>query len=160
MEITKTVAVDGKEYKVANGTYYHIDTDDNVIKRLEHARLNDVRVRVFYGKDGLSWLDEYDTMGTIGRSTGTIKIPLLIHSTRSYGGGAILTDCIIKITVDKRTVYQDGNYKEHVFTVVDSGIAEYPYAVTVDGNSHHARFETKEKAERWIEFMKGERNKA
>ena len=160
MEITKTVAVDGKEYKVANGTYYHVDTNDNVISVLEHARLNKVRVRVFYGKDGLSWLDEYDIIGTISRSTGSIKAPLLIKSSNSFGGGVVLTDCIIKITIDKDVVYRVPEYTEHVFNVVDSDIPAYPYAVTVDGKEHYARFTTKEKADNWIKFMKGERNKA
>lgn len=159
MEITKTVAVDGKEYKVANGTYYHVDTNDNVISVLEHARLNDVRVRVFYGKDGLSWLDEYDIIGTISRSTGSIKIPLLIKSRNSYGGGAILTDCIIKITIDKDVVYKVPEYTEHVFSVIDRNVWRLPFTVTVDGDSY-ASFETKEKADNWIKFMKGERNKA
>ena len=162
MEITKTVAVDGKEYKVANGTYYTSKTDDRVIEVLEMAKALNYRVRVFYGdtETGKEWLDEYDTMGTISRSTGSIKIPLMIKNSRSYGGAGILTDCIVKITINKRLVYTHPNSKEPGFNIVASGIAEYPYAVTVDGGSHHARFETKEKADNWIKFMKGERNKA
>jgi len=66
------------------------------------------RLRIFYGdtETGRCWMDENDTIGYIGRSTGEIKIPLLIKNTRSHGGGAILDHCIIKITSNGHTIYE------------------------------------------------------
>ena len=88
-----------KQYKVVNGTSYDSRTSDEVINLLEHYRSNKQRIRVFYGSEGRCWNEEHDTMGTVGRSTGTCKIPLLIKSSRSYGGGSILDDRIVRIDV-------------------------------------------------------------
>jgi len=94
---------------VVNGTTYHDETPSKVIDILEAARLNHVddqygrplrghlRLRLHYGdvKTGRPWGDS--ETGQIGRSTGTSKIPLLIKTRRSMGGGGILDHCIVKI---------------------------------------------------------------
>lgn len=94
------VEISGKKYKVSNGTFYHEDTDNQVIEVLERAREGCTRLLLDYGdtKTGKSWGEVNDIKGYVGRSTGSIKIPLLLYNTRSMGGGAILTDCILKIT--------------------------------------------------------------
>lgn len=116
--------IDYPEYKHAHGTNkykttesgtaYHIDTDDNIVEILEDLRADNTRVRFHWGdvKTGKDWGDTYDIKGTIGRSTGEIKIPLLIHNSRSMGGGAILDHCIVKITTTKgnRVIYQHPTY--------------------------------------------------
>ena len=107
------------KYKVVNGTSYHQNAPDAVIRVLENAMRTNKRIRVFYGdtETGRDWMEIYDTIGTIGRSCGQNKIPLLIKNSRSYGGCAILTDCIVKITIDKEIVYtvnQDGSRTKDV----------------------------------------------
>lgn len=105
--------MDTKQYKVVNGTSFHTETPDAVCNILARYCGNwNQRVRIFLGdtKTGKDWFESYDTIGYIGRSCGTVKIPLLIRNTRSMGGGAILDHCIVKITVDKKTVYQHPNY--------------------------------------------------
>lgn len=104
--------VNGKNYKVANNTWYNEDTSEEVIRILENARICKLRVRIFYGdnKTGEDWLEDCDVMGRIGRSGGTVKIPLLLKKSNSTGGEGILTSCIVKITIDKKTVYQHENY--------------------------------------------------
>jgi hypothetical protein len=89
-------------------------------------------------------------MGTIGRSTGTIKIPLLINNSRSFGGPGLLDDCIIKITVDKKTVYSHPLYHTGIFTV--SGTELYR-----DGELF-ARCNTEAKANNLKSFLLGTRN--
>lgn len=92
-----------KEYKVVNGTSYSVNTNDKVIEVLERCRSNKTRIVVDYG-DVLtkeSWNEVYDVSGYVGRSSGTYKIPLLIHNSRSLGGGSILTDCILSIKESK-----------------------------------------------------------
>ena len=88
-----------KKYKVINGTFYHEKTNDQVIEVLESARQNRTRIILDYGdvKTGKSWGEEYDITGYVGRSTGEIKIPLLVYNARSLGGGGILDHCIIGI---------------------------------------------------------------
>lgn len=118
--------IEGKQYKIKNGTYYHADTDDKVIQWLETSRERKQRIRIFYGKDGKAWNEEFDIIGHVGRSTGAIKIPLLIHNSRSMGGGAILDDRIVRIDTkgsnDKIvTVYLADNVKFDHFISTDIG---------------------------------------
>ena len=91
--------INGTSYKVVNETFYNIKTSDKVIEILEHIKKNEIRIVLDYGnvETGESWNEEFDVAGRIGRSTGSIKIPLLIHNKRSLGGGAILDSCIIGI---------------------------------------------------------------
>lgn len=83
-----------------NGTFYHEQTDEKVVQVLDrfmHDR--DTRLRFCFGDadSGKDWEEDLDIIGYIGRSTGDIKIPILLHSKRSSGGGAILDHCIVKI---------------------------------------------------------------
>jgi len=106
------------EYKNINGTSYHKDTNNEVVNVLESARLNNNRIILDYGDvtTGKSWNEENDIRGTIGRSNGTYKVPLLIKTTRSYGGGAILDNCILKITDAKsrRILYKHSLYHSDI----------------------------------------------
>lgn len=123
-------------YKIyASGTAYHIETPDRVCEILESARINRNRIQIYYGdvKTGKNWNQEYDTRGTIGRSTGTVKIPLLIKTSRSYGGGAILDHCIVKIRGKHGIIYKCENYKESSFEIVPSDLPEYSHNVIIDG---------------------------
>ena len=74
-------------------------TNSKVIEAIDNVINTGIRIRFWYGDDetGCSWVEENDTIGTIGRSTGDYKIPLLIKNKRSLGGGAILTHCIVKL---------------------------------------------------------------
>lgn len=154
------VTANGKEYKEANGTYYAAKTPEKVIQILEDARRNDTRIRVFYGdiETGRDWLEEYDTIGTIGRSAGTIKVPLLISKISSYGGGAILTDCIVRITIDKQNVYKHSNYYIGKLEIKEETNIEYKAAVYRDGENI-ANFKNSEKAAKYINFIEGGANR-
>ncbi|MBC8550283.1 MAG: hypothetical protein H8D23_11620 [Candidatus Brocadiales bacterium] len=92
------------KYKVLNNTSYHEETPHDLCLILEILRIDQTRIKLNYGdvKTGKSWEEVYDITGRIGRSTGTSKIPLLIHNVRSIGGGAILDHCIIEITESKK----------------------------------------------------------
>jgi len=108
--------VDGKDYKVVNETWYSEKTPDNIVTKLETHRLRGTRIRFHWGdkETGKDWGDTYDVEGRIGRSTGQIKIPLLINNSRSMGGGAILTDSIVKMRYANKKqggiIYQHPNY--------------------------------------------------
>ena len=89
------------KYKIVNGTSYGIDTPDDIINKLEYARINNRRVKLIY-KTGYEDFTGYTRDGLtvsmyIGRSNGNTKIPLHIPSTRSYSGPALSTYCIEKI---------------------------------------------------------------
>lgn len=102
-----------KDYKIVNGISFDPRTPDKVCQILaNHCGDRSQRVRIFLGdtETGKDWFECYDTIGYIGRSTGTIKIPLMVSTSRSLGGGAILDHCIVKITINKNVVYQHPKY--------------------------------------------------
>jgi hypothetical protein len=77
---------------------------------LEMARKERIRIVLDYGdvNTGESWGEEHDIYGYVGRSSGKIKIPILVYNRRSFGGGAILDHCIIgiKTSKDKKVLYK------------------------------------------------------
>ncbi len=83
--------IDETNYKVVNGTFYPLGTPDEVIRVLERARENRVRLAIAYRSESRP---EY---GRVGRSMGPVKIPLLSHNIRSHGGGGLLTNIIVEI---------------------------------------------------------------
>lgn len=104
-----------KAYKVHDNTYYHADTNADVLEVLESCRINRTRIILDYGdtQTGKSWGEVYDVCGYVGRSTGNKKIPILVFNRRSFGGGAILSHCIVRITTSKgkRVLYQHPTYQ-------------------------------------------------
>lgn len=157
--------MDNNKYKVVNGTAYHINTADSVIRILEYARQNRIRIRLWYGdaKTGRNWMEVYDTIGIIGRSTGTYKIPLLIKNSRSIGGSAILDNCIVKITIDKKTVYQHPKFYTSQMEIREASVElkqkGYFFSVFAgDVNIYNCK--TRQQAENEILFHMGKRNKA
>lgn len=144
---------------VHNGTTYNDATPFDVVKWLETSRERKQRIRLFYGnrKTGICWNDEFDTIGHVGRSTGTSKIPLLIKNSRSFGGGAILDHCIIRIdTKDSsnkiRTVYLQNNAHFDNFVSTDIGTV---YNVTKD--EIYARCKNADFGKRLADFVNGKR---
>ena len=97
-----TDSSNNRYFKLFNDSCYHVETNPKVIQLLEEARRNGERVRITLGdiKTGKYWNDKPET-GTIGRSTGSIKIPLLIKTKRSSGGCSILTHCIVKLEIQR-----------------------------------------------------------
>ena len=104
-----------KDYKVFNDTSFDSSTHQDVVNVLERCRQNRTRIKLDYGhvETGQSWGETSDVTGYVGRSGGSIKIPLLIYNKRSYGGGAILDHCIIQIKESRggRVLYQHPNYQ-------------------------------------------------
>lgn len=137
------------EYQTVEGTSYHKETSEEVIAVLNSAIVKRNRLRFWYGKDGQSWDEENDVCGYIGRSTGNNKIPLLIHSRRSYGGGALLDNCIVKIvdTKTKRTLYIHPQFKQGNFIVNGSSVLR--------NNETYANCKNELSAKRLADFMNG-----
>ena len=144
------------KYKVVNGTSYDSRTSDEVINLLERYRSNRQRIRIFYGSEGKCHNDEYDTIGTVGRSTGTCKIPLLIKNSRSYGGESILDNYIVRIDIKEKgkikTVYVDKNTEFDHFISTDIGSV---YNETKD--ELYAKCKNGDSGKRLAAFINGER---
>ena len=108
------VKIRDKEYWRIDGTYYHIETSPMICKLLEKIRKDGTRVRFHWGDTitGRDFGDSYDVEGRLGRSSGPVKVPILLHNRRSMGGSHILDHCIVKIveTKGKRVIYQHALY--------------------------------------------------
>ena len=125
-EIKRQTGTDGKEYKVCNGTFYSAEALDGAILALEYARVNKIRIRIFYAyktteekENGVKdsefdvlevWNDEFDCIGRLGRSNGNIKIPILLSSSSSCYGSPILDGrtVLVKTTEGKVLFSADG----------------------------------------------------
>lgn len=87
---------------VLNGTTYDTMTNENVANVMEQCRENKTRVHIHYGDTHTcEYWSDVET-GTIGRSMGPMKIPIIVHNARSMGGSGILTRCVLKITTTRK----------------------------------------------------------
>jgi hypothetical protein len=132
---------------------------------LEKLRRTGQRVRIFYGRDGVMWMEEHDVMGYIGRSTGPQPIYLLLSRDNSRGGHGILTSSIVRIydTGTKKEIFSDGT-PFPVLSVRYVGIENGMHTVYVINNTAHVasfsafnRPQAEEKAQRYIKFMTAQR---
>ena len=149
-----------KQYKTINGTSYDNCTPDEVVAILEKARQTRTRLHVSLGdsESGRDWLEENDVYGVIGRSTGSVKIPLLIDNRRSLGAPGLLDHCIVRVRTSHggRILWQHPGYhhgdleirqKAEPVTLRDGRVLKVD--VLRDGELH-ASFESIEKARRWV----------
>lgn len=106
---SRFVIVDVVRKKVGE-TSFHPDTPDDLIKVLLALHTSRERIVIVYGNvlTGERWDDLSPNRGTLGRSTGTDKILLLVRTKRSFGGEALLDHCILEIrsTSKGKLLYQ------------------------------------------------------
>ena len=124
------------------------------------------RIRIFYGDihTGRSWNEEYDVMGIIGRTTGNIKIPILLNRKDSSFGGALLLSSVIRIDdiEDKRTLWKLPNFHVEELNVCSNDSLELPWKVEKLNEETkkwqtQACFKTEIQAQKYKEFMEGKR---
>lgn len=148
--------VDVNDYEKIGETSFRKGTPKGVIGELERARTCNLRIRIWLGdtETGRSWLEESDVEGYVGRSMGPrLKVPLLLRSRRSDGGGEILTHCIVKMKIFGRgIVYQHPSFHVPKLEIKPSDMPEYAEMVTADGGVH-ARFPKHGQAARWVGKM-------
>ena len=96
--------------------------------------------------------------GFIGRSTGSIKVPLLIHNRRSVGGPSLLDHCIVRVreSAGGRVLYQHPQYHHgqfHIRQKAEPVTLPDGRTLNVDvlrDGEIHASFEDMDKARRWL----------
>lgn len=123
-------------YKVyPSGTAYHEETSSEVCQILEQYRGNQKRLKIYYGDHatGRDWNEEHGTAGYIGRSTGKIKVPLLLYNSKSKGGGSIPDHSIVKIKYGTRVLYQTKNYQTPKIEITPSELPEYKFNLYING---------------------------
>ena len=161
-------------YRIVNGVHYSSRGPAAVVAVLEDARTSGTGIRVSKGYTeqhlgrrlgdkpvGEDWLETFGVEGTIGTSTGRVRVPLLIHSARSTGGGVVDGGCIVRIkdTRTGRVLYQHTAYRLPALAVQPLTAAErrrtanqrsgLTHRVTADGRTV-ARFGSAAKADSFI----------
>ncbi len=87
-------------YRVSRaGTYFSTKTHQTLIYVLDNliSGRRDNRVLLLYGDNQTRSLWGDADRCYLGRSTGTVKSPLVVYTKRSCGGAALLDDCICGI---------------------------------------------------------------
>jgi hypothetical protein len=138
-------------------TYFDPGTPVEIARALESCRKARTKVRLVLGDPGTgeSWLDEHDVVGTIGRSTGVLKVPLLVEDGES-GGGAILTACVLCIIdwASGRVRARQAVYQPPALSIQPSNDAAQGWTV-LRGDQEVARFTDIGKAGAYLAFMRG-----
>jgi hypothetical protein len=141
-------------------TYFDPGTDPLVQRVLERYRESVKRVRVFFGdpETGRDWCEEWDVVGTIGRSGGTMKSPLLVPHGENIGP-AISTSKVLRVmdVGTNKEVYRHPMYKVPALEIEpldDPELPKYKWAGFRDGELI-ARFYSNYQAAEWKEFMIG-----
>lgn len=154
-------------------TTYHKDTPQALQRVLNKAREHITLVRLIYGETttGKPWLEENDVVGFIGRSTGTVQVPLIIEAlidnmgeiSKADGGPQLLDHCILRV-IDCHTgrdLYRHAKYQLPKLDMRESVAPEYrkvPWEVRlIEGAERvtQARFPTEERALEYIAFVQG-----
>jgi len=144
-----------KYARLPSGTCYHQETPGQVIRILEKLQKSGAEVRIYYGdtQTGQSWHDEFDVVGRIGRSTGSIKIPLLVPKG-DCGGPGLLDHCIIRIDSREGTLYQHKKFRVGEMTLFQGNDKQLPWEVFID-SVLHARFALNAEATKFMSFLQG-----
>lgn len=143
------------------GLFFHPRTSTTVQKALAIAFEGRQTVRLWYGDTvtGRAWAEEHDVLGKIGRSTGSVNVPLMVEAGES-GGPQLLDHCIVRIDIvargkgASRTAYAHPSFHTGDWEVIPSDQPEYAANVLNDGVLH-ARFKKPETAQRYVAFMQG-----
>ena len=138
-------------------TYFDPGTDSKAAKVLESCRTHGRKIRLILGdtSTGEPWLEEHDVIGRIGRSTGSLKVPLLIEAGEC-GGTAILCACLLAI-IDWGSgdfLYRHAAYREADLSIQPSGNADRPWNVLRRGEVV-ASFGDIGQAGAYLAFMRG-----
>ena len=167
-------------YVERNGMYFEVgiklkdsneiesfdNVGDSMMRILLNAYTYKFRIRLWYGdrNTGKSWNEEYDVTGTVGKSCGNLKIPLLMRTKRSNFGGALLLSSIIRIDdiEDKRTLWKLPNFHVEEMNVCSNDSLELPWKVEKLNEETkkwqtQACFKTEIQAQKYKEFMEGKR---
>lgn len=123
----KAASFDRKDYLVSDdGTYFPANTDPSLASTIEVFRGRH-KYRGSHNVGRLSFFIEGDRIkelrGYVGRSTGPVRIPLVIHNSRSLGGDPLPTDQIVAVADSRR--------KDRAFYYIKPGYRVAPFGTTV-----------------------------
>lgn len=157
-------------------TWFDLNTPVEVRRILERYRKGDRKIRLFYGdtQTGQDWMEENDVIGTIRRSCGIFKAPLLIEEGE-YSGPAILDHCIVRLmdVESGKELYRHPKYSQPEMEIRTTegvmahseppkplAVMGYTHGVWVRGKSgefeNHVNFKSYGKACQYVAFITGD----
>ena len=166
------------QHPATKATWFTPGTPDKVKQVLAAANksfnqygTNGTIVRIFLGDQvtGRDWCEENDVVGYVGRTSGTMKVPILLeplilHKSlcAAQCGDAIPTNCILRIidVVAGAELYRAAHYQLPTFEIVrDDSDTTHPFKVKRDGRDGTvcAGCKTYEEACRFVAFAMGTR---
>lgn len=173
MQITQTIELTDTRYEWIGptgvrfvqtpspaGLWFKSETPAEVRRIIDHAYRTGLRVRLFHGdtETGRAWPEEWHTIGTISRSTGQVKDPLLIERRNSSGGMALLDSVIVGIqTGPGEWAYRHPALDLGAWTVGRPSVGSGMLEAAFHNGSLHAQFQRAGQAARYCAFMRGER---
>ena len=122
-----------------------------VTEILERCRIDGVRVSLSYaGSDGVDWLEDIDTTGEVGVSSGPMQVLILLANSRSAGGPQISVGSVARIREARggRELYRRDNYRQPTLTIRHGDEPGLPSEVWT-GEQVHARFATERAMLAW-----------
>lgn len=133
---------------------YPKNTPDDVAAIINRVHEAGTRVRIFYGDlaTGHAAPEENDVVGTIGASTGSQKVPLLIASAHSKGGVPLFGH-IVAIKTHEEYIYRHPNFSYGLWSHKADDGKIWVYF----NNAKFAPFDNIRQAEKYIAFMQGMR---
>ncbi|GAO20864.1 MULTISPECIES: hypothetical protein [Comamonadaceae] len=144
---------------LAGCTYFGPGTDPQAARVLEACRRDGRKVRLMLGDTatGRCWLEEHGVVGCIGRSTGTLKVPLLVEPGAG-GGGSILTDCLLRIVEwdTGRDLYRHRAYRLPKLALRHTPEEKARAWQVLQGGTVAAAFSDAGRAGAYLAFMCGE----
>lgn len=148
-----------------DATWFDARTPKKVQRVLESVRKSGDRVRLFYGdaQTGVDRLEQQDTVGRIGRSSGAIKSPLIL--TEECGGPLIYPQNLVRIVnlTTGEELYRHKNYRLPRMELKEAEsfyqLEGYKFAVVAEDASGElitqANFTSQVAAACWLSFMAG-----
>jgi hypothetical protein len=162
---------------VSKRTWYPDGTPPKVRSVIEAARASytdyhaqGTVLRLFYGdpETGRDWAEQNDVIGFIGRSSGMMKVPLVLEPlldeerniVSSGFGGSIMTRSIVRIinVTSGEEMYRHKNYLLPDLQIEERDCPDgYRFVVQRVGEGIVATAKTREEAESHVAFLKGYR---
>jgi hypothetical protein len=139
-----------------SGTSYEAGTPPEISGIIDQEMDSNNRLRLFYGntETGNDWNEEFHTIGYVSRSSGKVKVPILLPHADSKKGITILTTHIVKIIKINNSrrgsdvvLYQHPEYSP--------GRIERSGNIVFRNGISHAKFLSPKKAQQYVEFLLG-----
>lgn len=155
--------VDTSFFVSPDGTAFSAGTPVAAALALDALRRSTTQVRIFLGdqQTGEAWPEEHDVLGTIGRSMGPCKVPLLVPKN-AHGGAALTTASIVGIMAKTGWRWRHPTLSFGAWEVISAPFASEDgqriyKAETRHNGALHGRHATLLAARRHMAFMTAER---